>query len=72
MESTKNNLMVLDLDLTFDYINIETMIDLSQKQDVMQGFILTYCSLIETISPIYPLECYMFFEAYKYLFSIII
>ena len=47
MESTKNNLMVLDLDLTFDYINIETMIDLSQKQqDVMQSFILTYCSLI--------------------------
>ena len=47
MQSTKNDLLVLDLDLTFDYINIETLIDLSLKQqDLMERFILTYCSLV--------------------------
>ena len=47
MESTRNNLLVLDLDLTLRLLNIETMIDsLLKQQDVMERFILTYCCLV--------------------------
>ena len=68
----RNNLLVLDLDLTFDYINIETMIDLSIKQqDAMEKFILTYCSLVGDYQSNISAGMLYAFKAYRYLFSII-
>ena len=47
MQSTKNDLLILDIDLSFKHINLCSLIDNTQhQQEIMQRFLLTYGSLI--------------------------
>ena len=46
MQSTKNDLLILDIDLSFKHINLCSLIDNTQhQQEIMQRFLLTYGSL---------------------------
>ena len=46
MQRVKNDILVLDMDLTLQYLNICSLIDNTQyQQELMPNFVLSYCNL---------------------------